>query len=170
MLAAQKSSGAQQTMSKATSAGFFGFKLRHLVIVAFLLVTLLGGLYFSTIQSDAYQEAMHFALTNPEVMNVAGPISEVNWDFWSGFHISSGNGGEASFVLNVKGAKDEAVVLDVQMMRAANSWIVNEAYLTSKNHKGIPIKQKAEISGAHPGTEFCAGLDKSKTSLCHHLS
>jgi hypothetical protein len=106
MLAAQKSSGAQQIMSKATSAGFFGFKLRHLVVVAFLLVTLFGGLYFSTIQSDAYQEATHFALTNPEVMNVAGPISEVNWDFWSGFHISSsGSGGEASFVLNVKGQK-----------------------------------------------------------------
>src|SRR4029077_5351684 len=97
-----------------------------------------------TIQSDAYQEATHFALTNPEVMNVAGPISEVNWDFWSGFHIiSSGSGGEASFVLNVKGAKDEAVVLDVRMIRAANSWIVNEAYLTTKSQKGIPIKQKS---------------------------
>jgi hypothetical protein len=148
MLAVQKSSDTEQALSKTTSAGFFGFKLRHFVMVALLLVTIFVGLYFFTIQSDAYQEATHFALTNPEVMNVSGPISEVNWDFWSGFHVvQSGSGGEASFVLSVKGAKDEAVVLDVRMMRAANSWIVNEAYLTSKNHQGIPIKQKAEISG-----------------------
>jgi hypothetical protein len=107
-------------------------------------VTLFIGLYFFTIQSDAYQEAMHFALTSPELMNVTGPISEVNLNFWSGFHvIESGSGGEASFVLSVKGKKDESVVLDVRMMRAANSWIVNEAYLTTKNQKGIPIKQKS---------------------------
>jgi len=90
-------------------------------------------------------------------MNVTGPISEVSLNFWSGFHvISSGSGGEASFVLSVKGKKDESVVLDVRMMRAANSWIVNEAYLTSKNHKGIPIMQKTGISGAHLDTEFYA--------------
>jgi hypothetical protein len=113
-------------------------------MVAVLLVTLFVGLYFFTIQSDAYQEATHFALTNSEVMNVTGPISEVNWDFWSGFHVvQSGSGGEASFVLNVKGAKDEAVVLDVRMMRAANSWIVNEAYLTTKTQKGVTIKPKS---------------------------
>jgi hypothetical protein len=144
MLTAQKSSGAHQTLSKTTSAGFFGFKLRHFVMVTVLLVTLFVGLYFFTIQSDAYQEATHFALTNLEVMNVTGPISEVNLNFWSGFHvIESGSGGEASFVLSVKGKKDESVVLDVRMMRAANSWIVNEAYLSTKSQKGIPIKQKS---------------------------
>jgi hypothetical protein len=124
MLAVQKSSGTQQTLSKTTSAGFFGFKLRHLVTVVFLLVTLFVGLYFFTIQSDAYQEATHFALTNPEVMDATGPVSEVSLNFWSGFHVTySGSGGEASFVLSVKGEKDESVVLDVRMMRTANSWM-----------------------------------------------
>lgn len=136
-------------MSKTTSASFFGFKLRHLVIVAFLLVTLFVGTYFFTVKSDAYQEATHFALTNPEVMNVTGPISEVNLKFWSGFQvIYSGSGGEASFMLSVKGKKDECV-LDVRMMRAANSWIVNEAYLTTTNKKGIAIKQRSGIPSAY---------------------
>ena len=144
MLPAQESSGAHQTLSKTTSAGFFGFQLRHFVMVAVLLVTLFVGLYFFTIQSDAYEEATHFALTDPEVMDATGPVSEVSLNFWSGFHVTySGSGGEASFVLSVKGKKDESVVLDVRMMRAANSWIVNEAYLTTKNQKGIPIKQKS---------------------------
>jgi len=106
MLAVQKSSDMEQALSKTTSAGFFGFKLRHFVMVAVLLVTILFGIYFFTIQSDAYQEAKHFALTNPEVMDVTGPLSEVNLNFWSGFHvIESGSGGEASFVLSVKGKK-----------------------------------------------------------------
>jgi hypothetical protein len=119
-------------------------------MVAVLLVTLFIGLYFFTIQSDAYQEATHFALTNPEVMNLTGPISEVSLNFWSGFHVTySGSGGEASFVLSVKGEKAESVVLDVRMMRAANSWNVIEAYLTTKSKKGIPIKQKTGTSSAY---------------------
>ena len=78
MLTAQKSSGAHQTLNKTTSVGFFGFKLRHFVMVAVLLVTLFVGLYFFTIQSDAYQEATHFAMTSPEVRSVTGPISEIS--------------------------------------------------------------------------------------------
>jgi hypothetical protein len=113
-------------------------------------VTLFIGLYFFTIQSDAYQEAMHFALTNPEVTNVTGPVSEVSLNFWSGFHVTySGSGGEASFVLSVKGEKAESVVVDVRMMRTANSWNVIEAYLTTKNQKGIPIKQKTGTPTAY---------------------
>jgi hypothetical protein len=112
-------------------------------------VTLFIGLYFFTIQSDAYQEAKHFALTNPEVMNLAGPVSEATLRFWSGFHVTySGSGGEASFVLSVKGEKEESI-LDVRMTRTANSWNVIEAYLTTKNQKGIPIKQKTGRSSAY---------------------
>ena len=118
---------------------FLGFKFRHLVIVVILLLVLFLGLYFLTIQSDAYGEAEHFAQTNPEVMKVTGPISEIRFKFWSGFHVNySGSGGEASFVLNVKGGKEESA-LDIRMLRIANSWHVQEAYLTTKNQKGIPI-------------------------------
>jgi len=46
ILAVQKSSGAQQALSKTTSAGFFGFKRRYFVMAAVLLVTLFVGLYF----------------------------------------------------------------------------------------------------------------------------
>ena len=152
--AIQQSSRAQQALKRTTAAGFFGFKLRHFVMVAILLMTLLAGLYFYTIQSDAYQEAEHFALTNPEVVNLTGPISEVSLKFWSGFDVTySGSSGEANFVLSVRGENDESVLLDVRLMRYANSWKVIEAYLTSTIHKGLPIKQKTGISGAHLDTK-----------------
>ena len=129
--------------------GFLRFKLRHLVIVGILLVVLLIGLYYVTIQSDAYQEAEHFALTSSEVAQIAGPISEASLKFWSGFHVaSSGSGGDASFVFSLKGEKEESI-LDVRPIRTANSWTVVEAYLTTKSQKGIPIKQKAGISNTY---------------------
>jgi len=138
-----------KALTRTTSSGFFGFKRRHFVIVAVLLVTILIGVYFSVIQSDAYQEAKHFALTDPEVMNLTGPVSEVTLRFWSGAHVTySGSGGEASFVLSVKGENEESI-LDVRMTRAANSWNVIEAYLTTKNQKGIPIKQKTGTPSAY---------------------
>jgi hypothetical protein len=138
-----------KALTRTTSSGFFGFKRHHLVIVAVLLVTLLVGVYFILIQSEAYEEAQHFALTDPEVRNLTGSISEVNLRFWSGAHVTySGSGGEASFVLSVKGEKEEAI-LDVRMTRTANSWNVIEAYLTTKNQKGIPIKQKTGTPSAY---------------------
>lgn len=128
---------------------FLGFKLRHLVTFGILLVTILIGLYYVTIQSDAYQEAEHFALTSSEVAHLTGPISEASLKFWSGFHVaSSGSGGDASFVFSVKGEKEEAI-LDVRLVRTANSWNVVEAYLATKSQKGIPIKQKAGISNTY---------------------
>jgi len=137
------------TLLKSAHNGFLGFKRRHLVVVAVLLLILLVGLYFFTIQSDAYQEAEHFAMTNPEVVSLAGPVSEVSLRFWSGFHVTyAGSGGEASFVLSVKGEKDESI-LDVRMTRIANSWNVIEAYLSTKNQKGIPIKQKPGTASAY---------------------
>lgn len=139
-------------LGRAKPTGFFGFKFRHFVIVVVLLVTLCLGLYFFTIQSDAYQEAKHFALTNPEVMNLTGPISEVSLRFWSGFHVTySGSGGEASFVLSVKSEKEKSI-LDVRMTRVANSWNVVEAYLSTRSQKGIPIKQQPGKSNAYIDT------------------
>lgn len=136
-------------MSGDASKGVWGFKLRHLVIVVILVMILFGGLYLFTIQSDAYQEAKHFALTNSEVIQVTGPVSEVSFKFWSGFHVaSSGSGGDASFVFSLKGEKEESI-LDVRMERTANSWEVVEAYLSTKNQKGIPIKQKPGTSSAY---------------------
>lgn len=136
-------------MYGGTSRGAFGFKLRHLVIVVILVVTLLGGLYLFTIQSDAYQEAKHFAMTSSEVIRMTGPVAEVRFKFWSGFHVtSSGSGGEASFVFGLKGEKEESI-LDVRMARTANSWDVVEAYLSTKNQKGIAIKQRPGTSGAY---------------------
>ena len=136
------------TLQKVTQISFFGFKRRHFIGGAIVLVIVLAGLYFFTIQSDAYQEAKHFAMTNPEVMNLTGPVSDVSLQFWSGFHItSSGSGGEASFVLRVKGEREESI-LDVRMTRTANSWNIVEAYLSTKEQKGISIKQKIGTSSA----------------------
>ena len=136
-------------LARTTSTGFFGFKWRHLIIVFVLLVTICIGVYFIAVESDAYQEATHFAMTSPEVRSVTGPISEISLKFWSGFHVTySGSGGEASFILSVKGEKEESI-LDVRMTRTANSWNVIEAYLATKNQKGIPIKQKPGTSSAY---------------------
>lgn len=119
------------------------------MIVGILLTLLLIGLYYFTIQSDAYQEAEHFALTSPEVARITGPVSKVSLKFWSGFDvIYSGSGGAASFVFSLKGEKEESV-LDVRMTRTANSWTVVEAYLTTKSQKGIPIKQKPGTSNTY---------------------
>ena len=129
--------------------GFLGFRFRHLMIVGILLTLLLIGLYYFTIQSDAYQEAEHFALTSPEIARITGPVSKVSLKFWSGFDvIYSGSGGAASFVFSLKGEKEESV-LDVRMTRTANSWTVVEAYLTTKSQKGIPIKQKPGTSNTY---------------------
>lgn len=137
------------TVESVAPRGFFGFTRRHFVIVTVILATLLVGVYFTLIQSDAYQAAKHFALTDPAVMSLTGPIAEVNLRFWSGAHVTySGSGGEASFVLSVKGEKEESI-LDVRLNRTANSWNVIEAYLTTKNQKGIPIKQKPGTSSTH---------------------
>lgn len=136
------------TLLKFIQNASLGFTRRHLVIVVALLAILFVGLYFFTIQSDAYQEAKHFATTNQEVMSLAGPISEVTLRFWSGFHVTySGSSGEASFVLSMRGGKEESI-LDVRMTRTANSWTVIEAYLSTKDQKGIPIKLKPGTASA----------------------
>ena len=117
-----------------------GLKPRHLIVSAILLLALLVGLYLFTIQSDAYMEAERFAMTNPDVHKLTGPISEVGLKFWSGFHVTyAGSGGEASFVLELN-AGEAVSILDVRMTRMANSWNVMEAYLTTKTQKGVPIK------------------------------
>lgn len=135
-------------LPKFMQSASLGFTRRHLVVVVALLVILFVGLYFFTIQSDAYQEAKHFATTNQEVISLAGPISEVALRFWSGFHVTySGSSGEASFVLSIRGGKEESI-LDVRLTRTANSWTVIEAYISTKGQKGIPIKLKPGITSA----------------------
>ena len=105
-------------------------KQRHLIIIAVLLSTLLLGLYFFTIQGEAYKEAERFAKTNAEVLGLTGPISEVGFKFWSGFHVTyAGSGGDASFVLELK-VGEGASVLDVRMTRRANSWKVSAGVRT----------------------------------------
>lgn len=113
---------------------------RHVMIFAVLLSTFLIGLYFFTIQSEAYKAAERFAKTNVEVRELTGSVSEVGLKFWSGFHVTyAGSGGEASFVLELNNEEGTAV-LDVRMTRMADSWNVTEAYITTKTQKGVPIK------------------------------
>ena len=132
--------------------GRWGFKPRHVLIITIFLVLFLPLIYLFATSSDAYKEAEYFSQTNPEVIKWAGPISEVSLKFWSGFYVTySGSGGEASFVLEVKG-KNDVCILDIRMMRLANSWNVVEAYLSTKTQKGIPVIQKAGTSTAHKET------------------
>lgn len=119
--------------------GTWLFKPRYLLIVILFLLTLVV-LYFTG--SDAYEDAKHFAQTNPEIAKRIGHVSEVSMRFWDGFHITeSGSGGNASLVLELKGEREEAV-LDIRLRRIANSWRVEDAYLSTKNEKGISVLPK----------------------------
>jgi hypothetical protein len=119
--------------------GSWGFKPRHLLIIIVLLSVLVLGLYLFATKSDAYEEAEQFARTNPEVAKRIGNVSEVNLRFLDGFHVtSSGSGGDASFVFGLKGERGESV-LDVRLKRVANSWRVEDAYLTTKNEQGVRV-------------------------------
>ncbi|ULA62434.1 MAG: hypothetical protein LZF86_20031 [Nitrospira sp.] len=119
---------------------FFSIKKRDVFIIVVMVTALFWGLRFFTVQSDAYQRAEQFAKSNSDVLEFIGPVSEVNWKFWSGFDVNYvGSGGEASFVFELKGRKSEAV-LDVRMKRTANSWNVTEAYVTTDGQKVVSIK------------------------------
>ncbi|MBK9308797.1 MAG: hypothetical protein IPM58_17310 [Nitrospira sp.] len=119
---------------------FFSIKKRDVIIIVVLITALFSGLRFFTIQSNAYQKAEQFAKSNSDVLELVGPVSEVNWKFWSGFDVNyAGSGGEASFVFELKGRKSDAV-LDVRMKRKANSWNVTEAYVTTDAQKVVSIK------------------------------
>jgi len=119
----------------------WGFKIRHLVIIAAILLALAIMLYLFATRSDAYEEAVYFAKSNPEVARRIGAVSDVNLRFWDGFHIIySGSGGDASFVLSVKSQKQKTPsILDVRMKRVADSWQVKAAYLSTNTEKGISI-------------------------------
>ena len=119
----------------------WGFKMRHLVIILVILLALFLGLYLFATRSDAFEEAVHFAKTNPEIARKVGAVSDVNLEFWDGFHLTySGSGGDASFVFSLKGEKQkEASILDIRMKRVANSWQVEAAYLSTNNEKGVSI-------------------------------
>lgn len=124
----------------------WGFKPRHLVIIVVLLSILTLGLYFFVAKSDAYEEAVHFARTNPEVMKRIGNVSEVSLKFLDGFNIVySGSGGEASFILSLKSEREESV-LDVRLKRVANSWRVEDAYLSTMSEKVIRIQASAKTN------------------------
>ncbi len=119
--------------------GNWGFRPRHVSIIFVLLSFLVLGLYFFATKSDAYEEAEQFARTNPEIAKRIGRVSEVNFQFLDGFHVaSSGSGGDASFVLGLKGEQGESV-LDVRLKRVANSWRVEDAYLTTKSEHGVRV-------------------------------
>ena len=107
----------------------WGFRPRHLVIIAILLVVVVAGAYLTAIHSDSYEEAVEFARSSPEVTKNIGTVAEVKFRFWDGFHVSNaGSGGDASFVLDLEGQRGTAI-LDVRLTRAAERWSVAQAYL-----------------------------------------
>jgi len=119
---------------------FVGPNLRYFLYFATIVSGLLIWLYFSTIHGEAYREAERFVMTNPDVLKHTGTSSRVGLKFWSGFDVTyAGSGGEASFVLETQG-REENFTLDVRMTRVADSWIVREAYISSKKLKGVQIE------------------------------
>jgi hypothetical protein len=126
-------------LAKSSEGGSWGFKRRHAVIIVVLLVVIISGLYFFATTSDAYDEAEHFGRSNPDVVEKIGPIAAIKFKFLDGFNITyAGSGGDASFVLGLTGQRGEAV-LDVRLARAANTWHVEQAYLSTNGMKGLPL-------------------------------
>ncbi|MGE5823149.1 MAG: cytochrome c oxidase assembly factor Coa1 family protein [Bacteroidota bacterium] len=135
-------------VTPSTSRKFFewGFRPRHLVIIAILLVVVVAGAYLTAIQSDSYAEAVQFALSSSEVTNSIGTVAEAKLRFWDGFHVSyAGSGGDASFVLDLKG-KHGTAILDIRLTRAAERWRVEQAYLRAAGKEVIQVYPVRSIS------------------------
>lgn len=124
-----------EARSAQQHAEVWGFKARHLVIIAVFLAVFIPTLYLLATHSDAFDAADEFARTSVNVSKRVGHVSDVELRLLDGFHMT---GSEANFVLDVKGDNGEAIV-DVRLRRAANIWRVERAYLTTKTEKGIAI-------------------------------
>lgn len=134
------------TPSTSRKAFAWGFRPRHLVMMAAILAVLVVGLYVFVVQSDAYDEAVEFARSNSEIANRVGTVSQVSMRFWDGFHVNyAGSGGDASFVLALRGQREDSV-LDVRLKRVANVWRVEEVYLSTKGDKGVKLLPKPQAS------------------------
>lgn len=95
-------------------------KPRHLVALVVFVPLMLGVLYFFTRTTEPYEAAEHFLRSDARIASAVGPVTQVNFKIWEGFHFT---GGEANFTFEVAGSKGESVVA-LQLQRSAGTWRV----------------------------------------------
>lgn len=142
---------AQNTLSKRTilkkmrELGLLGLrvlgKLGRIVII--LVLALLSYPLLEVIieycrsQSDAYQAAKQFAVTNSDVIQVTGPVSKVRIDNRFNFRFCSR---QADYTVDLTGENANAI-LQIQVQYLADSWVVTEAALHTGDHITHSIRQ-----------------------------
>jgi hypothetical protein len=95
-------------------------KPRHLVALILFLALLLGLLYFVTRNSEPYETAEQFLLSDGRIASAVGPVAQVNFRFWDGFDFTGGN---ARFTFGVTGSKGSFVVA-LDLRRSSGVWHV----------------------------------------------
>ena len=87
--------------------------------------------------SDAYHVATQFALNNPVVSRVTGPVLKIQIDNRFNFHFCSR---QADYTMNLTGENADAT-LQIQVQYLGESWVVTEAVLHTADHNNHSIKQ-----------------------------
>ena len=116
-------------------------KIGRVVIILVLVVLSYPVLEFiieyGRTQSEAYQVAKQFAVTNSDVIQVTGPVSKMRLDNKFNFHFCSR---QADYTLDLTGEHADAT-LQIQVKYLADSWIVTEAALRTADHTTRSIRQ-----------------------------
>jgi hypothetical protein len=106
-----------------------------LVVLSYPVLELV--IEYGRTKSDAYQAATQFALNNPVVSRVTGPVSKVRIDNRFNFRFCSRQG---DYTLDLTGEHADAT-LQIQVQYLAESWVVTEAVLHTADHTTHSIRQ-----------------------------
>lgn len=98
-------------------------KRRHVIALVVFVPLMLGCLYFFARNTESYEVAEHFLRSDGRIASAVGPVAQVNFKFWEGFHFT---GGEASFTFDVTSGKGTSVV-SLQLRRSSGVWSVTAA-------------------------------------------
>lgn len=120
-------------------------KPRHVVAFVVFVPLMLGLLYFFTRNTEPYETAEHFLRSDGRIASAVGPVAQVNFKFWQGFHFT---GGEASFTFEVTGSKGASLV-ELQLQRSAGTWRVIAADVRAADGSTSRIVGFAHRSSAH---------------------
>ncbi|TFY98724.1 hypothetical protein [Ramlibacter rhizophilus] len=104
-------------------------KVRHLLALVIFVPLLLLTLYFVTINSDDYEEALRFVSEDARVANSIGRVSRADFKFWSGF---DSGGGIAHY--SFEAATETGVFgIKVRLKKISGSWRVEAADIHARD-------------------------------------
>lgn len=125
-------------------------KARHVVALAVFLVLLLALLYVVARHTDPYEAAERFLMSDARVSAAVGPVKQIDFKFWDGFHfISSSNGGEANFTFEVTGGKGVSTI-EVHLRSSSGTWHVVTADVRAPGGVATRIVGRTLVPTAAP--------------------